>query len=1190
MTARFIAFQAALLVLLPSIALASATDDLSILSQSVPPKVVLLLDTSGSMQFAINHDDFNVNTTRWKFNDRHPLRLHDNTDGTYCNFGTVPEEAGTTGLCPGSQHASADDRCPDTDDFGSRRYGNKSYYCENMPSGCTNAPTGWTCWVAGSRTYLELPDYGPRHSTDWQRNYLHWIAQQMHAGNQLTLPAQDRIGAAKDAIKGLIDGINTPGLADRVHFGLARFELNSNGGYVLVPAEDGSRNDIFARLDDTTTTGYTSTYPNGGTPLSESLVDIGRYYVGSNELGDYSAYNRNDATGSVPDSPLDSTCRSAYVVVMTDGAPTNDLNIHHGGDFTSTIGNADGDTNESPDAWSGRTPTNYVLPYSSNSGSDWLDDVAYYLSHNDLIDDSVMEDDQSIYTYSVGFTIDHPLLDETGMNGQGDYFTTANADQLQADLEAALLSIIEKSSSLTSATVPASRSAFGDGFYTAFFIPSNKPSWKGHLQTYRLTPDLLVVDKNGNAALDISTNLFLEPRFPFWDAGDELASVSHPTRSLYTTKSSARTAFSTANIAAADLGVTNGELTSYPNDPAVPFATTETLTDGIVDYMIGTDAFDDDRDTDTAEKRSFVLGDIFHSNPISVGPPPSALHDEDGFGPEDLSGTFLYAQKARDRRIFAGANDGFLHAFNGGSFNLGDNPSTPETESGYYDLGNGQEVFGYVPGFMLDSVKMIPRNSPRANYYVDGSPAAADIWVPSSSVDVTKEGSEWTTLLVTGMRQGGAGYLALDVTDPGATVVGPHGPYPKLMWEFDDTSEPLGETWSEPIITRVRMKASTGVGDYCGRDSSDDGDCREQWVVIVGGGYDSKADPNLSTFGSDPNDANWTTSSKAIFMLAADTGDVLAKVAYDPNDSTLSKMKYSLASTPGVLDLDQDGLADVVYIGDLGGQLWKWDISEKGEDADLDGLVDSTVWPAGIYFSSPAANVGDIDGDGNDDYHYHSIFFPPIATYVDSKLLLAFASGERTDLKYEGAASSPATLEGLYDDNNRFWVIWDRVPIGSGAFDVEISEGYQTIGGTIRGINDITTLTSDNAPDDDGYYIKVPDGEKFIVNHIVFSGLTLALSYVPDNSGTDICNAVGESNVYIFGISDGTGALSSGTARSVKLGNGAPTDPRVSVSRDSNGNMIVELVGQTSLGEVLKLPVPADPPPPFSNVYWRQRF
>ena len=58
-----------------------------------------------------------------------------------------------------------------------------------------------------------------------------------------------------------------------------------------------------------------------------------------------------------------------------------------------------------------------------------------------------------------------------------------------------------------------------------------------------------------------------------------------------------------------------------------------------------------------------------------------------------------------------------------------------------------------------------------------------------------------------------------------AGAVDPHGPYPKLLWEF--SHERMGESWSEPVITRVKVRGGLTLGDRCGKNDGD-GDCREQ--------------------------------------------------------------------------------------------------------------------------------------------------------------------------------------------------------------------------------------------------------------------------------------------------------------------------------------------------------------------------
>jgi hypothetical protein len=371
---------------------ARAQGDLDLLTTSfTPPNVMILLDNSGSMDYALWDKNFN------------PYVFHDTGIVTGSNPGcrtgkydisSVPTIANSAGICPGS--GSADDSCPDSEDnidvgwwFSGDRI-----RCRGIPGGCNAAPAGlWrdSCKNTGTDTQdFYLPDYTPgTDKTGWSKNYLNWFFTQLLMGNTPDIPAEDRLTAAKRATKTLIDNVNpdkTGGYEQRVRFGITTFDTSSsaNGGIVRVPIGPGNKGSLMSYID--------SIGANGWTPLSEALVDIGRYFAGTNRLGSYAQYDRQDNSGSVPPSPIDNSCRKNFVVIVTDGSPTQDLNNHHGSSvsgktydshFGDTIGNSDADSNEDPDAISGRTTSFFTPPYRSN-GTDWLDDVAYYLKNTDL--------------------------------------------------------------------------------------------------------------------------------------------------------------------------------------------------------------------------------------------------------------------------------------------------------------------------------------------------------------------------------------------------------------------------------------------------------------------------------------------------------------------------------------------------------------------------------------------------------------------------------------------------------------------------------------------------------------------------------------------------------------------------------------------------------------------------------------
>ncbi len=146
------------------------------------------------------------------------------------------------------------------------------------------------------------------------------------------------------------------------------------------------------------------------------------------------------------------------------------------------------------------------------------------------------------------------------------------------------------------------------------------------------------------------------------------------------------------------------------------------------------------------------------------------------------------------------------------------------------------------------------------------------------------------------------------------------------------------------------------------------------------------------------------------------------------------------------------------------------------------------------------------------------------------------------------------------------------------------------MGGATRRLNDVSNLATDPDPDDDGYYIVVPDGEKFITNHVLFGGVLLTLTFVPDNSNANACERFNTSNIWVFKLEDAGGLIDDTAAagndqRNKFLGPGAPTDPQISISKDK-----VVLIGQTSQGYVFEFDVPVDPPPPIELVFWRQIY
>jgi len=133
----------------------------------------------------------------------------------------------------------------------------------------------------------------------------------------------------------------------------------------------------------------------------------------------------------------------------------------------------------------------------------------------------------------------------------------------------------------------------------------------------------------------------------------------------------------------------------------------------------------------------------------------------------------------------------------------------------------------------------------------------------------------------------------------------------------------VGETWSKPINSTIR------VGD------------ETKSVLIFGGGYDSKQD--------DHSIRTEDSVGRAIYIVDADNPETIIwsgsgnpSVSTDSNAATeqFDNMRYSFPSDIQVVNNTQDGTVSQMYVGDTGGQIWRFDVNNGATGADLvDGGV-----------------------------------------------------------------------------------------------------------------------------------------------------------------------------------------------------------------------------------------------------------
>jgi type IV pilus assembly protein PilY1 len=409
-------------------------------------------------------------------------------------------------------------------------------------------------------------------------------------------------------------------------------------------------------------------------------------------------------------------------------------------------------------------------------------------------------------------------------------------------------------------------------------------------------------------------------------------------------------------------------------------------------------------DQDQLLDRRFKLGDIYHSSPIEVTAPLpyDGVLCANGLSNQCLPSLWLTptknvsnvnqydlyqkssAYQYRRKIILVGANDGLVHAFNGGRWHPNaDDPVTTALDeskppfSGYYDRGEQDgavEVWAFLPPDLLGKVPNLLGGE--HHFFVDGTAQVRDVWVdgtdnglsPAGSLDGMKAASEFHTVAVMGERRGGNHYFALDLTN--ATNLpsesGAHGP--KFLWIYPQPNDPeslsFGETYDAflprpPPVGPIRVKAdsnaqSFGLADatnspsvYTPEDPLNAVKYHELWVVLLAGGFDPSYQRGRGVHMIDV----WR--GKEVFDFSYPTDPTV--VSYDPRQN----LQYPVAATPGMVmwgtqarrqtgDKVNDAFFDTATFGDVGGQLWVLRFNRPGT-MDPNGKVSN--WYGGRVFT-----------------------------------------------------------------------------------------------------------------------------------------------------------------------------------------------------------------------------------------------
>jgi Tfp pilus tip-associated adhesin PilY1 len=551
------------------------------------------------------------------------------------------------------------------------------------------------------------------------------------------------------------------------------------------------------------------------------------------------------------------------------------------------------------------------------------------------------------------------------------------------------------------------------------------------------------------------------------------------------------------------------------------------------------------------EARELKLGDTFHSNPLIVGRPADfAFHNSN----LNSYQAFFKTYRQRRRVLYAGANDGLLHAFEIGVFNR--DPSVCSTLSDgslppCYDLGTGVELFAYAPRGIMQIFKPLkdaagPQNK-KMEWTVDGAPSAFDAFIDGSH-NGTPTSSEraWHTVLVGGMREGspfegtsGAApkasrgtYYALDVTQPdeladdGSGGVGPPsgaGTFlaPKCLNANGDAS--CGKDAADPTVRSAQPARAwptvmweitdTGDMDASGSAGFGYGDLGETWskpalgrvrVCIANCGSTSAplpttVDSYIAIFGGGFDRERLNRRGNWLYMIDVETGKTLYRVnsSCGVNAGAAGCVPTyfgSMPSEPAAFDLNGDGYLDYVYIGDLKGQMWRMDLTDLRRMAAPPGGRWNNQLDLASGSGKPFLLFQAPQPVAPATHPFYPIYFRPTA------VSLGFSSSGKPSL---GIAFGT----GDRDD------IISAVDVVSLNYKQRFYYVIDDSNATTRTESDLLDIPSATAPPattipTKGWFLEFVEGERLVTDSLAIKGLILFGTYnpVPSRETRDACN------------------------------------------------------------------------------------
>ena len=913
----------------------------------------------------------------------------------------------------------------------------------------------------------------------------------------------------------------------------------------------------------------------------------------------------------------------------------------------------------------GDARTHVVYSYGTATAQLLNDPMWYASKYGAFVDDPTspdgLPDSQSKWdklTNATGASVPDGVPD--------DYFYVTNPAQLVNSLQRAFSQIVAKVASGTAAAVVASAGQGSGAVYQAFYepvhqetiTPNRQARWLGTLQALFIGPDgKLYEDTNQDGKLTIGTDnaiVFvydtvanvtkfqvdngmvplttplqdLSALKPIWNARKTLATPAAGTvvaqRGYSTGDTSKRYIFTwideNGNGQVSSNEIYDFTTSAIPssdyyyfnlvNGSSAPTAAA-TEAQNIINWVRGQDmtgyrnrtlAYNaSDGAAGAATQR---LGDIIDSTPSVVATPTQAF---DLLYGDQSYGVYRNNNACRRQVVLVGANDGMLHAFNAGFYNVKNqafatSPNTTGCATGSSSSTNtyglGEEIWAYVPQNLIPHLTWLTKDPPATNgythvYYVDGTPRIFDVNLPSvinhscsgTVNSTTVDCSHWGTIAVVPFRLGGglvrvdtkgdgsqmrnyhSGYIIMDVTDPEQP--------PKLIGEVTLPANELAT--SSPTVATIR-KPDAGSSDP------------NSWYLVVGSGPDTRTSVS-------------STVTAQIFAY-----DLNNLGNYDSSGVTIPAKTFPTPSTAAFAgdliasDWNLDFQSEGVYFGtqqatsgaDFNGAMFKLQTHTAGT-----GAPDTTLGAWTVYPMYPASSLNNKPVSvrptlGLDDNITPYVFFGTGRLFASADL------GTTTQQSIFGLKDKSETQSHPTGCSGDAACVLDSPSkLLSGC----VVQANGTISGSCGSEAAGTTfskLTADAAnnclgttppsPCYDGWQLNLTTpvagdthsgSERVVSSQTLFAGELFTSTYIPN---TSLCGAIGLSNLYAQNYQTGAGnpgnapfgTSTSGSTTTVNLstaiGSGGLASPPsliVHPGAGTNGSATLQSCVQTSTGQIV---------------------